>query len=323
MIKEIFEKVDQGTPLTRDDALELLHIPNLSGDYYALLQKAMEVSRRDFGDKGYIFVQIGLNVAPCSGNCTFCSLAQCNTTFTEKSEKTYDEVLEEVSRIDFQRVTAVFLMTTADYDTEKFLEMGRRVRAILPAEIALVANTGDFDLAYANRMKEAGFTGAYHIVRLREGVDTALDPVVRIQTLDAIRDAGLRLYYCLEPVGPEHTYDEMITEMMRARDYHVDVMAAMRRVSVDRTKYESQSMVSDFEMAKIVSVTRLVAMPRVSMNVHEPNMTCLLGGVNQLYAELGANPRDSSAQTETSRGLSIDQVTNILAAAGFKACVER
>ena len=323
MINEIFHKVDAGTPLTREDALELLSIPNLSADYYALLQKAMEVSQRDFGDKGYIFVQIGLNVAPCSGNCTFCSLAKCNTTFTETSEKSYDEVLADVSTIDFNRVTAVFLMTTADYDVEKFLEMGRRVRAIIPQEIALVANTGDFDLEYALRMKEAGFTGAYHIVRLREGIDTALDPEVRIQTLDAIRDAGLRLYYCLEPVGPEHTYDEMVTEMLRAREYNVEVMAAMRRVSVDRTKYESQSMVSDFEMAKIVSVTRLVAMPRVSMNVHEPNITCLLGGVNQLYAELGANPRDSSANTETSRGLSIDQVTNILAGAGFTACVER
>lgn len=323
MINEILKKVDAGMPLTAEDAVELLSIPNLSTDYYILLQKAMEISHRDYGDKGYIFVQIGLNVAPCSGNCTFCSLAQCNTTFTETSEKSYDEVLKEVSTIDFNRVTAVFLMTTADYDVEKFLEIGRRVRAIIPDEIALVANTGDFDLDYAKRMKEAGFTGAYHIVRLREGIDTGLDPQVRIQTLDAIRDAGLRLYYCLEPVGPEHTYQEMVTEMLRAREYHVEVMAAMRRVSVDRTKYENKTMVSDFEMAKIVAVTRLVAMPRVSMNVHEPNMTCLLGGVNQLYAELGANPRDSNANTETSRGLSIDQVANILASAGFKACVER
>ena len=323
MVYDILEKADAGTPLTREDALELLSVSNLSPEYFALLQKANAVSRRDFGGKGYLFVQIGLNIAPCSGNCTFCSLAQCNSTFTESSEKSTEEILAEVASIDFSRVTALFLMTTADFDPEKFLEIGRRVRAVIPAETALVANTGDFDLEYARRMKQAGFTGAYHIVRLREGIDTALSPETRIQTLNAVRDAGLRLYYCLEPIGPEHTYDEMVTEMLRAREYHVDVMAAMRRVSVQRTKFAHRDMIDDFELAKIVAVTRLVVMPKVSMNVHEPNTVAMLAGVNQLYAELGANPRDTSTETQNGRGWEIQAVEQMLRDAGYRACVER
>ncbi len=323
MIEEIFDKIDKGVSLSAEDAVALLSIPNLSAQYYTLLQKATEVSRREFGDKGYIFAQIGLNVAPCSGNCAFCSLAQCNATFSETSEKTMEEILDEVAAIDFSRVTALFLMTTADFDPEKFLAIGARVRKAIPQEIALVANTGDFDLGYAKEMKKAGFTGAYHIVRLREGIDTALAPERRIQTLDAIKEAGLRLYYCLEPIGPEHTYEEMVTEMLRAREYGVDVMAAMRRVSVLRTKFESRDMITDFELAKIVAVTRLVVMPKVSMNVHEPNTTAMLAGVNQLYAEIGVNPRDSSTQTENSRGFSIDEVYAMLKAIGYTACVEK
>ncbi len=323
MVEEILHKVEEGIPLTEADALELLNIPNLSAEYYQLLEMANRISRRDFGDKGYIFAQIGLNVAPCSGNCTFCSLAQCNSTFTESTEISLEELLETVSRIDFQRVTALFLMTTADFDAEKFLEYGRQVRKIIPAEIALVANTGDFDLDYAHRLKEAGFTGVYHIVRLREGIDTALAPEMRIRSLDAAHEVGLRIYYCLEPIGPEHTYEEMIPEMMRARNYGVDVMAAMRRVSVNRTKYECRDMVDDFEMAKIVAVTRLVVMPKVSMNVHEPIMTAMLAGVNQLYAEIGVNPRDTTTQTQNSRGYSVDAAAAMLASAGYKACVEK
>lgn len=322
MIQEIFDKIDKTIPLSAEDAIALLSIPNLSPQYYALLQKAAEVSRRDFENKGYIFAQIGLNVAPCSGNCMFCSLAQSNATFSETSEKSMEEILEEVAAIDFSRVTALFLMTTADFDSEKFLEIGARVRKSIPAEIALVANTGDFDLEYANRLKKAGFTGAYHIVRMREGIDTALAPERRVQTLDAIKAAGLRLYYCLEPVGPEHTYEEMVVEMLRARDYHVDVMAAMRRVSVLRTKFDGEEMIDDFEMAKIVAVTRLVVMPKVSMNVHEPNTTAMLAGVNQLYAEIGVNPRDSNAQTESGRGFSVDQVDAMLRSAGYTSCIE-
>ena len=323
MIKDIFDKIDRHLPLTGEDALSLLRIGNLSPDYYALLGKAMEISRRDFGDKGYIFAQMGLNVAPCSGNCVFCSLAQCNTTFTQVYEKPVEEILEEVDSIDFTRVTALFLMTTADFDPEKFLEIGRLVRPRLPRDIAMVANTGDFDLDYALRMKEAGFTGAYHIVRLREGIDTALPVQTRIRTLDAIRDAGLRLYYCLEPIGPEHSYEEMVTEMLRAREYHVDVMAAMRRVSVEKTLCAARDMIDDFEFAKIAAVTRLVVMPRVSMNIHEPCMTAMLAGVNQLYAELGVNPRDTGTRTEDGRGYCVSRSAQMLLDAGFRPCVER
>ena len=323
MLQEIFEKIDAREPLNANEAVSLLSIQNLSPEYFTLLQKASEASKRDFGNKGYIFAQMGLNASPCSGNCTFCSLAECNTTFSETSEKSMEEILAEIRKIDFTRVTALFLMTTADFDAQKFLKIGEMARSVIPPEIALVANTGDFDLNYALEMKSAGFTGAYHIVRLREGIDTSLTPETRIRSLDAIAAAGLRLYYCLEPIGPEHSYEEMVVEMLRAREYHVDVMAAMRRVSVTRTKFECRDMIDDFELAKIVAVTRLVSMPGVSMNVHEPNTVAMLAGVNQLYAEIGVNPRDSSVQTENSRGYGVDAVTDMLFSAGYKACIEK
>ena len=300
-----------------------MSVPNGSEDYDALLRKAREVSRRDFGEKGYIFTQIGLNASPCTGNCSFCSLAMCNTDRSEMLERPLEDVVALVSKTDFTRVTAVFLMTTADFDPEKFLEYGRAVRQVIPDEIALVANTADFDRAYAHRMRDAGFTGVYHIVRLREGIDTGIAPETRIQSLDAAEAEGLRIYYCIEPIGPEHTYDELVTEMLRARKYHVDVMAAMRRVNVAGTPYETGAVISDAELTKIVAVTRLVVMPRVSMNVHEPNRNAMAAGVNQLYAELWVNPRDSSRKTEESRGYSVDQVTELLAENGCRPCIEK
>lgn len=322
MLKEVFEKLDKGEPLSEADAVAMLRVPNLSGEYYQLLTRAGQMSREAYGNRGYIFAQIGLDVAPCSGNCLFCSLAQCNCREVTPVCKSLEEVLDLVDRIDFKRVTALFLMTTAEYSPEKFLQVGRAVREKIPQAVALVANTKDFDLDYALRLKEAGFTGAYHIVRLGEGVDTGLRPEDRERTLDAIAQAGLRLYYCLEPLGPEHTYEQMVGEMMRARRYHVEVMAAMRRVNVEGTPFQDKGMIDDFEYAKIVAVTRLVTMPRVSMNVHEPLTIAMLGGVNQLYAEIGVNPRDNNRQTEKGRGFSVDEVTAMLEAAGYTPCIE-
>lgn len=322
MLQPIFDRVSRGIPLSLDDAVSLLSTPNLSPDYYALLAKANELSKREFQNRGYIFAQIGLNASPCSGNCKFCSLASTNQTFTAVSSKSLEEILQEVSYIDFSRVTALFLMTTADYDSQEFLKIGSCVRKAIPDKIALVANRGDFDFSYAQQLKSAGFTGAYHIVRLREGVDTEIPPEQRIKTLHAIADAGLRLYYCVEPIGPEHTYEELAAEMLRAREYHVDVMAAMRRVNVPGTAFEHSAMISDIEMAKIVAVTRLVTMPRISMNVHEPLSTAMLAGVNQLYAEIGVNPRDTSLETENSRGFSVSDAEQMLRSAGYGPCIE-
>lgn len=317
MIKKIFDKIETEEVLTKEEALTLLEIKNHSEEFYALLVKANAISRREYGKKGYLFAQIGLDSSPCSGNCVFCSLAKDNYVVDKTVNKTKIEILEEINNIDFHKISTLFLMTTAEYDYEAYLQIAQSVRQRIPAHIQLVANIGDFSQDYAKRLKATGFTGAYHIVRLREGVDTAIEKQQRIDTLEAIQATGLALYYCVEPIGREHTYEEIVEEMLRARDYHVDIMAVMRRVAVDGTRYEKDSEIDDFEFAKITAVTRLVTRPKCSMNAHEANMVTLLAGVNQLYAELGVNPRDRHYSTEDGRGSGVEKVEKMLKDAGY------
>ncbi len=302
--------------LTKEDAVELLNIPVQSAGFYELIEKSNAMSRAEYHNKGYIFAQIGINSARCSGNCKFCSLAKDNFAVDAEMEKSLDDVVAQAKYIAENRVTALFLMTTADYGKEKFLSIAAAVKKVIPHGMALVANVGDFDLSYARRMKEAGVTGAYHIVRLNEGTDTDLDPKDRIATLDAIRDAGLDLYYCVEPIGPEHTYEQIAGEMLRARDYHVKYMAVMRRVGVPGTALYENGEITELELTKIAAVARLVARPSMTMNVHEPMMMPLLAGVNQLYAEFGMNPRDT--ESNTVRGFDVSRTTRMLREAAWE-----
>ena len=216
-----------------------------------------------------------------------------------------------------EEIEALFLMTTADYDQDQFLSIGKAVKAVLPDSVQLVANTSDFDLEYAKKLKQTGFTGAYHIVRLREGTDTEIPKETRIHTLNAIKAAGLDLYYCVEPIGAEHTYDEIADEMIRARDYNVDVMAIMGRVGVQGTQYENTQPLSELELTKIAAVTRIVTNPQKSMCIHEPQTMPLLAGVNQFYAEFGGNPRDTESSTENHRGFGISEIKRLLCDAGY------
>ena len=291
--------------LTKEEAVALLNIDNKSDLFYELIKTANRMTREEYDNKAYIFSQIGLNASPCSKNCKFCSMAQSNYVMEGEFQKTMediDDILETVRQLVKAGTHDVFLMTTADYPVEEFLKIGAAVKGILPEGVRLVANIGDFDKDTAQDLLTAGFTGVYHIRRLGEGKDTDIDPARRIKTLEVIREAGLELYYCVEPIGPEHTYEEIADEMLRAREYDVKAMAVMRRTPVLGTPMAEKGMISACELTKIEAVTRLVSKPSRSMNTHEVTPMTLIAGVNQLYAEVGANPRDHVDDTAGNRG---------------------
>lgn len=313
----VWDKIKNNSELSKTDAVSLLNINAASGDYFKLLSLANERSRRLYSGKGYVFAQIGLNAEPCGGNCKFCSFAKDNYSVDSNYKKSPGEIISQAYEIAASGIDALFLMTTADYDKNEFLTIGEAIRAVLPETIMFVANIGDFNLEYARKLKETGFTGAYHVVRLREGIDTDIKTEARVATLDAIKAAGLELLYCVEPIGAEHTYEEIADEMIRAKNYSVDIMAVMGRVAVKGTPYESRSELSEYELAKIAAVAGLVTNPKKSMNIHEPKITPMLAGVNQLYAEIGSNPRDTKTATENNRGYDIFSVKKLLRDAGW------
>ena len=311
-IGEILDKAKQGQLLNKEEALVLLHIDNNSPDFYQLISAANEMTRLEYNNKGFIFAQIGLNAEPCSANCKFCSMGKDHYTMDGVWKKDIESILLEVKSLIKGGINDLFLMTTADYPIDELLSVAKQVKEILPDHIKFVANIGDFDYTTALKLKKTGFTGIYHIHRLREGIDTTIKPEVRIKTLDAIKNVGLDLYYCIEPIGPEHTYEEIIDEMLRARDYNVDVMAVMRRIAVKNTPLFEKGQISAVELSKIAAVTRIVTRPGRSMNAHETTPMSLICGVNQLYAEFGANPRDHISSTENSRSLTVESVRQLL-----------
>ena len=170
---------------------------------------------------------------------------------------------------------------------------------------------------YAKELRKVGFTGVYHVCRLREGIDNDLPLEKRIATIEAACEAGLERYYCVEPIGPEHTYEEMVEEMLRARKYSADVAAVMKRTCVPGTVLAAKGEVSSAELAKICAVGELVMKPKRAMGVHEPDVLSLMAGANQIYAEVSVNPRDLSLSTETSRGASMEKARGFMRAANW------
>jgi len=152
------------------------------------------VSRRRFGNKGILLAQIGIETAPCPGNCRFCAFGEGHTNF-ETSQLPMEEIVSKARAFaQGGDLYALFLMTMHEFKLDRLLAVVERVRREIPRHTQIVVNVGDFDVAQAREMRAAGVSGAYHVCRLREGVDSSLDPAARRKTFEAIRGAGLDFY---------------------------------------------------------------------------------------------------------------------------------
>jgi biotin synthase len=129
-------------------------------------------------------------------------------------------------------VSGFSLMSIHQFDFDRFLEVFAAVRTAIPAYIGVGANVGDITLEQVKELKAAGASGAYHEIRLREGIDTKLDPKQRLQTIRNIQEAGLNWGYTCEPIGPEHTDEELVDHILFGMSLHPSYSGAMRRVTL-------------------------------------------------------------------------------------------
>jgi biotin synthase len=303
-IVDILKKGRDYASIERDEALALMALPLHSKETYALMQTANHMSRSLFGATGENHFHIGLNVAPCPLNCRFCSLTQAAGVFTEAVDFGEGQIIRWAQQAEEQGADALNLMTTGTFSFKRLLEIGRLLHTSVSTP--LVANTRDINHAEGQALLAAGFVGAYHAVRLGEGRDTPLNPERRIETIRVLRDVGLQWMNCVEPVGPEHTHEEIVDLMFLARDYGATYSGVMRRINFPGSPMARHGMITEIEMAKMVAVSRLIMGDVAKAHcTHEPNSAALMAGANLFFPEVGASPRDGRADTGKGRGRSI------------------
>jgi biotin synthase len=212
-VEQILTNAVEGHAPTREECLSLLSLPEHSLEAAIVTATADVVSRRRFGNRAMLLGQIGIEIAPCPGNCKFCTFGEDHTTFA-RARLTLEEILARAHAFaDAGDLYALFLMTMHDFEFSSLLATVETVRKAIPGHTQIVVNIGDFDAVQAQELRAAGVSGAYHVCRLREGADTSLDPAQRRKTFGVIRDAGLDFYYCCEPIGPEHSPAELVEQL--------------------------------------------------------------------------------------------------------------
>jgi len=318
-IEKLLKDCQKGYIPNPDEATRLLQVDLDSWAFYALCATANYLTRKHFDNQAEVCAQIGLDYAPCSKSCGFCAFSKSSGVVKEAiywDEKTLIQTAKSFAEAG---ANAIYLMSTANYPFSGFVSMAEAVRISIPRDIPMVANTGDLTLSQAHELKDAGFTAVYHALRLREGTDTRIPASKREETISNAKEVGLVVQVCVEPVGPEHTIEELVDLMFWGREHSVSFSGAMKRTAVPGTALAKHGEITFRELARIVAVTRLVMGDTVQAHcTHEPNLPALMAGANLIWAEAGPNPRDTEADTQYGRGQNVKHCRRILEEAGFK-----
>ncbi len=317
-VSRIINKALDGGTLTANEGVELLSWNDVSDEAAAVRLAGRRLSERTL-PKAEIHGQIGLNVGLCPKDCKFCSFAASNKVFSEPGEELLATVVDYVKLLEEKGANAIYLMATATYDQQQFLDYARAAAAAITLGTPLIANVGDFDYDYARELKKAGVVGVYHVIRMGEGTFTRCSVEQRWSTIHAAQDAGLLLGSCVEPVGPEHTLEEIVEKTIITREMNAQFSGSMRRTPISSSELAKHGTVSYARMSTIVAAVSLITGEGIRGNcTHEPNQLAAFGGANLLWAEVGSNPRDVEEKTEGNRGWTVPRCKELFEECGWE-----
>jgi len=313
-VHDIIKKSRNGEGFTKEEVVDMLAFPTSSIENAILMGEAGRLSRELSGNTAEVHGQFALNLAPCPVNCEFCAFASQYDIFKEPIELSVEECINYAKQFDdTPESTSLFLMTTANYDFGKFLEIAAEIKKIMKPDSYMVANVGDMSPKRAAQMKEVGFHGVYHAIRMGEGSSTKVAVNQRLKSIRNFQDAGLIVGTCVEPIGPEHTNEQIADHILLAASFDPAFSGAMRRITIPGSDLEKHGMISELRIAQIVAVTRLATPRNIIGNcTHEPNVMGAYAGANLFWAESGGNPRDTKEKTEEGgRGMSVGDCANL------------
>lgn len=308
-----------GTALNRNEIIELLEIPLGSEDDKLLREAAYEVAIKKCSGKAYIWSAVGADYAPCLMNCKFCSFGKKWGIVKNQIHYTNDEIIEKARDFVLNGAKYIVLRTTEFYSIPKLLEIVKELRSKVDGDYEIVFNTGELDMTISNLMVESGVSGVYHACRLGEGVDTPFDPWDRKNTMNNVHRSGLNLISLVEPIGIEHSNEEIADNFLQLLKYEPVISGAMARIPVPGTPLGDSEKISDSKLAHIIAVLRLSGGNIVrDICVHPVSLEALKSGANVMVVETGAIPRDVNYEKDNWNGIDMKMANSLLNEAGYK-----
>ena len=318
-VESIVAKALEGQILNKEEIAFLFEVDHESEDSLHIQAASRELSAKLSNNLAEIHCHVGINLGPCAHNCKWCSFAAVNKVFPKAVSLSTEEVIEKCLRFEAEGVNAIYLVTTGMYPIKRLIKTVREVRSHLKPDTVLIANADDFNVEEARQLKEAGLNGAYHAIRFREGIESSIPVEKRLATIQAIHQTGLVLGTCVEPIGPEHSTEELVNATVTAREVGAVFSGLMKRIAIPGTEIGNRGMVEEKRLSHLLAVIRLSTQHEmIGMCWHEPSIAGPMAGANLMWAETGSSPRDTHHDCEHTRGKSVAEIRKMYEDAGWK-----
>lgn len=302
----------------REDVLRLLALEPEGEAVRRLGRAAGRLARVATGNRGRVWSAIGLDCRPCPKNCTFCAFGARWGLMREERELSPAEVIDMARRLVRDGADWLTLRTTEFYGFDKLCRLARQVREAVPGAYHMVVNTGQMGDAEVRAMQAAGIDVVYHSLRLGEGTCTCFTPAERLATLRAVARSPLRLAHLVEPVGPEHSNEEIAHVLMTALENGAVLSGVMARVAVPGTPDGRREVLPERRLAQLTAITRLCGGLRVpDICVHPASRLAVEWGANVVVVEGGAVPRHEAFCGEAWQGFDVARARALLRDAGY------
>lgn len=316
----IVEKLRKGEQPEKKEIITLLSLDPSSPETALLKSRAREMANEITGNTGKVWSAFGIEHRACPMNCQFCSFGK-EWGLVQEDFDWPDEDIVEAARMSVADGASWFtLRTNAGYSIERLCELAKKIRSEVPGDYALVVNTGDMSREDADNLLESGVNGIYHTWRLGEGVTTRFSPQTRYSTMNSVKLTDLDLYHLVEPLGPEHTNEEIAERILAAARCGAALGGVMARINVEGTPLADSGKVPEDRISQIIAVCRLCSGPGAKdICVVPPLKSALEAGANVVTVEVGAIPRSGDTNQKSAwKGFGVSDARALLESAGYE-----
>ena len=319
MIDKAYDECLRGATQPKEVILALLELDPNSEEVSYLKDIACKVAHFTTKNRGSISGAIGVDMCSCDMNCKFCSFGTAWNLVKDDYKFSKEEIIKIAKAYVEAGVTTLTLRSTEFYDLNVLTEWLSDIRKNVPGNYSINLNVGEMTPAMAEAAYQAGATCAYHVCRLGEGVDTPFDVSLREKTIRAIADSPLRYGTCLEPIGCEHTNEQLADKILYNLSFRPYSMGVMFRVNVAGTPFEGYDEIPAERRLQILATVRLAVGASIRcVSMHPAMPEALYAGGSAYTVECGANPRDTDFNEDVWRNFSAEKAVSLLEDAGFK-----
>lgn len=320
-LDDLVSRTMAGQKPLKDEIVRLLDYSPDSPEADYMRTKAHEMAMSITGKRGKVWSAVGIEHRPCSMNCHFCAFGEKWGLIREEKDWEDADVIAAAKAAAETGASWFTLRTNEHYSLKKLAHLAKLAAEAAGQACAIAVNTGELDKEKTDMLASAGVMGVYHTWRLGEGETTRFAPETRLATMTAIANSPLRLYHMVEPVGPEHSNEEIAERMLAALACKASLGGVMARANVPGTPLENSGQISRERHSQLIAIARIcggISTPDIC--VVPPRREGLLSGANVVTVEMGAVPRsDKTDQKSAWKGFDVADARSLLRSAGYDA----